>query len=102
MSRIIEAQMNRAIYQLKNFSKGNTRVEITDDGEVKVFLHGHNIAKKIGHRWHINLCGWNSNTTRSRLSALLREFCGTYVATKQGQAYLGNEPIDSEGWYLVP
>lgn len=68
--RKIEREMNRAIAQGKNWSKANTTVSF--EGEVaEVRLHGHLIAK-IGEGW-IQLFdgGWQTNTTKSRLNAVL-------------------------------
>ena len=72
--------MNSAIRYRKNFSSGNTTVRcfktngITTD--VDVYLHGNHIASvdTATNVLTIKDGGWQSNTTKSRLNALLEEF----------------------------
>ena len=79
--RKIETQMNKAIKSQKNWSSGNTQV-ITDGGMSRVFLHGNHIANVVDDVANGNVKtivqlfdgGWQSNTTKSRLNALLDEF----------------------------
>ncbi len=70
--RKIETQMNAAISNSEDFKSANTRVE-NIDGVSFVFLHGNKIAE-VGDRF-IRLFdgGWQSNTTKSRLNAILSE-----------------------------
>lgn len=70
--RKIEQQMNKAITAGDNWSSGNTTVQ-TFNGVAHVWLHGNKIAE-IGEGW-IKLMdgGWQSNTTKSRLNAILEE-----------------------------
>ena len=75
--RQIESQMNKAIRSQSNWSMQNTTVFTTDNGlESTVYLHGNHIATY----WHdtrqlqLKDGGWQSNTTKSRLNALLYEF----------------------------
>ena len=78
--RKIEMMMNSAIRYRKNFSSGNTTVRcfktngITTD--VDVYLHGNHIASldTASHALTLKDGGWQSNTTKSRLTALLEEF----------------------------
>ena len=69
--RLIERQMNAAITAGKDWQKDNTKV-VTIDGVSEVFLHGNKIAE-IGECF-VTLFdgGWQSNTTKSRLNAILR------------------------------
>lgn len=69
--RKIERLMNDAITNGKEFKLANTMVT-HQDGVAFVFLHGNNIAQ-IGDNF-IRLFdgGWQSNTTKSRLNAILR------------------------------
>ena len=56
-----------------HWSKDNTRVE-TYNGVTDVYLHGHKIAsyeRKLNGRLFINNCGYKTNTTKSRLNALI-------------------------------
>ena len=68
--RKIETQMNKAIINGDNWSSGNTMVQ-TFNEVAHVWLHGNKIAE-IGEGW-IKLMdgGWQSNTTKSRLNAIL-------------------------------
>ena len=72
--RKIEREMIQAIIDQRNWSKANTRVEYDKDSDLsQVFLHGHNIAE-YGHAdmgLNVNNCGYETNTTKSRLNALI-------------------------------
>jgi len=70
--RKIESQMNAAISEGKNWKNANTEV-VNIDGVSYVYLHG-NLIARIGETW-IELFdgGWRSNTTKSRLNAILSE-----------------------------
>ena len=73
--RKIEEQMNQAIRTFSNWSSGNTTVTSTKE-EMLVHLHGNHIATVNKATMTINLFdgGWQSNTTKSRLNAILQEF----------------------------
>ena len=73
--RKIETQMNQALRTFRNWSSGNTTVTSTPN-EMKVHLHGNHIATldKITMDLFIFDGGWQSNTTKSRLNAILFEF----------------------------
>ena len=73
--RKIEEKMNKALRHFENWSSGNTSVISTKE-EMKVFLHGNHIATldKATMDLFIFDGGWQSNTTKSRLNALLKEF----------------------------
>ena len=68
--RKIEQQMNKAITNGEDWNSGNTMVQ-TFNEVAHVWLHGNKIAE-IGEGW-IKLMdgGWQSNTTKSRLNAIL-------------------------------
>lgn len=70
--RKIERLMNAAITAGKDFKLANTEV-ISCSNVSDVFLHG-NLIARIGETW-IELFdgGWQSNTTKSRLNAILCE-----------------------------
>lgn len=83
--RKIEQAMVRAIRAGKDWASGNTTVHTCVAPEriaTEIRLHGNLIARLIqidraaGFRWHlqVSLAGWNTATTRSRLTALAREF----------------------------
>ena len=72
--RKIEQQMNKAITAGDNWSSSNTTVTFDPLEEVSiVHLHGNKIAE-IGEGF-IRMWdgGWQSNTTKSRLNAILEE-----------------------------
>lgn len=72
--RKIEAQMNAAIAQGRDWQSANTSVHFNDEeGVAIVRLHGNKIAE-IGEGF-ITLFdgGWQTTTTKSRLNAILSE-----------------------------
>ena len=73
--RQIEAKMNKAMRHFLPFSSGNTTV-VQHRNEMEVFLHGNHIAtlNKISMDLRLFDGGWQSNTTKSRLNAILNEF----------------------------
>ena len=73
--RKIEEQMNHAIRHRKNWAGSNTTVRCFRE-VVEVFLHGNHIASLDTATNDLTLFdgGWQSNTTKSRLNALLDEF----------------------------
>jgi len=74
LMRKIEQQMNNAISNNLNWQSANTRVEfIAETNESKVYLHGNHIATVGEDFVQIFDGGWQSNTTKSRLNAILSE-----------------------------
>ena len=83
--------MNQAMRYFRPFSSSNTTV-VQNDRDMDVFLHGNHIATlcKISMDLRSFDGGWQSNTTKSRLNALLDEFGG------------GDRVIQKDFvWYLV-
>lgn len=76
--RKIESNMNAAIKQGRNWTNANTSV-MTEDGVSEVRLHGNKIAEVGSNFVTIFDGGWQSNTTKSRLNALINEFCNGYT-----------------------
>ena len=72
--RKIESQMCKAIQNNLNWSSGNTQV-VTNDGISTVYLHGNKIALVDDTSMTIFDGGYQSTTTKSRLNALINEFC---------------------------
>ena len=74
--RKIERSMNAAIKSKRNWSSSNTEVrrgrnDITDPCS-NVYLHGNHIASvKDNGDVSISNAGWRTNTTKSRLNALI-------------------------------
>jgi len=70
--RKIERQMNAAITAGKDWQSANTMVT-TVNGVSHVFLHNNKIAE-VGDNFIVLMDGgWQSNTTKSRLNAILCE-----------------------------
>jgi hypothetical protein len=89
MSRIIEQQMIRAISNETDWRKDNTSFEIIHRGEyfnvsggisstsreIQVKLHGHKIASIFpGNKMILSSCGWETQTTKSRLNSILHHY----------------------------
>lgn len=70
--RKIESKMNRAILNNQNWCNGNTQVTYDAENDVnEVYLHGHLIAK-VGETWlQLFDAGYQTNTTKSRINAIL-------------------------------
>ena len=96
--RKIEEQMNMAIRSRKNWSGSNTTVQCYKDlngitTEVNVLLHGNCIAwfDTASNDFNISSAGWETVTTKSRLNAILEEFCdGARVIQKDFQWFLSD------------
>ena len=73
--RQIEQNLINAIRgKNKAWSKGNTTISYNDNTETyDVFLHGNKIASIDYDDREVRLssCGWRTNTTKSRLNAIL-------------------------------
>ena len=72
--RKIEQQMNNAIQNNLNWQSANTSVHVNEEENVSIVrLHGNKIAE-VGDTF-IRLFdgGWQTNTTKSRLNAILSE-----------------------------
>jgi len=70
--RKIERQMNAAITNKVDWKSDNTAVEFID-GVSFVFLHGNKIAEVGDNFLRLYDGGYQSNTTKSRLNAILQE-----------------------------
>jgi len=68
--RIIESQMNAAITNERDWRKDNTMV-VNIGGVSEVFLHNNLIARVGDSFLQLFDGGWQSNTTKSRLNAIL-------------------------------
>ena len=66
--------MNTAIRNRVNWAGSNTMVTVDHNDKARVFLHGNLIAEVCNEFVAIFDGGWQSNTTKSRLNALLSEF----------------------------
>jgi hypothetical protein len=78
--RLIEEQMIDAIRQGKDWRKDNTKVvQFYNDKDypvvTSVFLHGNKIAEIDATTVEIYDGGWQTNTTKSRLNAIINGLC---------------------------
>jgi len=91
MRKITEESID-AFYANKRFQKKNMEVYV-GEFSTQLRLHGHTIAILNNNGMlEITTCGYNTNTTRDRLSALK----GVTVRTKLGQLYLNNVKWDGK------
>jgi hypothetical protein len=96
--RKITSQAIKAFTTGRNFKSGATQVDVQDNGVASLLLHGNKIATNSPvEGLYINLCGWNTPTTRERLNGLP----SVRIHTKDGQAFLNGSPIPSDGWIKV-
>ena len=86
--RKIEEQINMAIRARKSWAGSNTTVRAYNDS-IDVYLHGHCIAwlDVINDVWTLSSCGWETNTTKSRLNAIADEFGLGGIFQKNWQWY---------------
>ena len=74
--RKIEQQMNRAIVNKNDWANSNTQVNYNSNTNCSsIYLHGHLICT-FDHNTQavkLNSCGYQTNTTKSRLNAILDE-----------------------------
>ena len=72
--RKIEQQMNNAISNNMNWQSANTAVTFDPDtNESTVYLHGNKIAEVGDDYIRLFDGGWQSNTTKSRINAIMTE-----------------------------
>lgn len=115
--RKVEEQLVAAMRMWEPFSKGNTTLEIVKDSQGNnmyclVKLFGNRIAAWNANTLNITMAGWDTRTTKSRLSALLEEFNEPLghtmnIVTRKGQSYLvdftsnTNYEMDSDDIYSI-
>ena len=77
------------------FSSGNTTV-VQHRNEMEVFLHGNHIAtlNKISMDLRLFDGGWQSNTTKSRLNALLDEFVPSMGVFQKDYVWYVSDRLD--------
>ena len=102
--RKIEQQMINAIKSETDWKSGNTKVvNFFNDGDKcvvsSVFLHGNKIAEVTDTDMTIFDGGWQTNTTKSRLNALINEFCNAVtdgVFQKNYQWFVSDNKVIKE------
>lgn len=90
----IEAKMVKVWECAKPFKRTNTEVKVTE-AAVRVYLHGNLIAARDREKTeaHVTLAGWNTRTTRSRLTAL-----GFEARTCKGVPYIRGIKTTDTRW----
>ena len=96
--------MIEAIKSETDWKSGNTKViNFFNDGDKcvvsSVFLHGNKIAEVTDHDMTIFDGGWQTNTTKSRLNALINEFCNAVtdcVFQKNYQWFVSDNKVIKE------
>jgi len=96
MSRKITQEAVNAFYNNRRFNKSNMSVEITDDGQTLLKLHGNTIAGINSQGTWITDADWPTRTTFERLNGL----DDVRVNTKKGQAYLNGQEWDGSKTYI--
>ena len=107
--RKIEQQMVKAIRNGVAWSSGNTCTTFNHDDDTLVFLHGHHIAT-VCKDGTVKVCdaGWQTNTTKSRLNAIINEFldgtiCGIFQKDFEWfiKDDLGTHDMYTRSWYTL-
>jgi hypothetical protein len=99
--RKIEREMTAAIANRSDWCKSNTMVRTTVAGDTHVYLHG-NLITTIRNNGDMILssCGWHSNTTKSRLNAILKTFLsGIGVWQKDFEWYIGRSQANCQPFF---
>ena len=97
--RKIEEQMNQAVANSKSWTCANTSVVSDDNGVSHVYLHGNKIAEVGDDYLQVFDGGWQTNTTKSRLNALINRFCNAVtdgVYQRQHVWYLSDNKVERE------
>ena len=98
MCREIDYKTAAAFLNGYNFKQGNTEVKYyPDTDEVEMYLHGNKIAYSDRGKTYINLCGYNTLTTRARLNAL----CDNKLKQKNNKLYFDDEQIEDNKDYDI-
>lgn len=99
--RKIERLMNAAITAGKDWKLDNTEVRNVD-GVSEVLLHGNKIAEVGDTFLRLFDGGWQSNTTKSRLNAILRAHGagGEHIFQKQWEWFITMNT--ASGMHTVP
>jgi len=103
--RLIEEQMCVAVIIKEDWKKDNTQVMYSPSRDVScVYLHGNLIATIDKYQVEVYDGGWQSNTTKSRLNALINGLCdgkrcGVFQKNYEWFITDNNETVDFEHGY---
>lgn len=95
--RKIEAKMLQAIHRGNDFKLDNTEVIVLNDARF-VYLHGNLIATVTRNEVTVEDAGWESNTTKSRLNAILRGFTLGFGIYQRDFAWYLSGPEGDIAW----
>ena len=83
--RLIEQQMIDAIKERKDWKKDNTRIETINYNDTyvcsNVYLHNNLIGVIGTNQVEVYDGGWQSNTTKSRLNAIIKGLCDGFTCS---------------------
>ena len=92
--------MIAAINSSKNWQSANTSVHFNEESNISIVrLHGNKIAEVTDDSMTIFDGGWQTTTTKSRLNALINEFCNAVtdgVFQKNYQWFVTDNNITKE------
>lgn len=98
MAREITTKAIRAFLQHRNAKMGGkqyyTHTQNTEILNDVLYLHENAIAKWVNGRIYFTLAGWNTVTTRERLSGL-----GLPIQCIKGKAFIRGQEVDVNTWY---
>lgn len=95
MTRKITREAVNAFNRGVRFKQSNTEIKIVD-GHPAMYLFGNKIAWKNQQHLCFTMCGWNSVTTRERLSYLVGN-----ISTKNGNVYWQGQEISPYNIYTI-
>ncbi len=100
--RLIETEMNAAVWNHKDWSKDNTSVRI-NGSYAGIYLHGNHIAtlNRFDKTLEVHAGPddrWFSRTTFSRLNALTLQFCGRKVFYTSKRVPMIETPTGNREW----
>ena len=93
--RKIEEQMCEALNANRNWKLDNTEVRLVDE-KIQVLLHGNIILNAEDGLVRLCTCGWKTNMTQSRLSAVLQSWGMPRITSKKGSWFIGKEKFDGD------
>ena len=103
--RKIETLMNKALINSKNWKLANTEVTFDQEsGHCRVYLHGNHIAT-LGETFiTITDAGYQTDTTKSRLNAIIRTHCleGEKLYQKRGEWFIKKRTVDGKDFENIP
>lgn len=113
MKAVEDMLINALLHNKTYVCSKNTAVYKTDPAHMfpglEVWLFGNHICTKAARPnlpIAINLCGYDTTTTRSRLNAIVKTFCKANICRENGETFIQylthRTQLPHEGWVLVP